>query len=84
MVSSYGFINTLSRHRPSRTVRYGVTVSAIAVMTFVRFLAPAYVAPFLLYIPVLLAVSLVSVGVSAPADAAPVHSSSKDTGWDLK
>ncbi|MCJ2015565.1 hybrid sensor histidine kinase/response regulator [Methylobacterium sp. J-076] len=31
---------------------------AIAVMTFVRFLAPAYVAPFLLYIPVLLAVSL--------------------------
>ena len=32
----------------------------------------------------LLAVSLVSVGVSAPADAAPVHSSSRDTGWDLR
>ncbi|WP_267425913.1 response regulator [Methylobacterium sp. GC_Met_2] len=58
MVSSHGFINTLSRHRPSHTVRYGVTVLAIAAMTFVRFLAPAYVAPFLLYIPVLLAVSL--------------------------
>ena len=34
---------------------------------------------------VLLAVSLVSVGVSAPADAAPSHTTSaKDTGWDLR
>ncbi|MFK5600655.1 response regulator [Methylobacterium sp. HMF5984] len=30
----------------------------VAITTFVRFLAPAYIAPFLLYIPVLLAVSL--------------------------
>ncbi|WP_244032722.1 hybrid sensor histidine kinase/response regulator [Methylobacterium sp. E-016] len=30
----------------------------VTFMTFVRFLAPAYIAPFLLYIPVLLAVSL--------------------------
>lgn len=34
---------------------------------------------------ILLAVSLVSVGVSAPADAASTRTSSaRDTGWDLR
>ena len=51
-------IGTLARRRPSPGIRYGVPLLLIAVMTFVRFLAPTYVAPFLLYIPVLLAVSL--------------------------
>ena len=38
--------------------RLGVTLLLIGASTFVRSLAPDYVAPFLLYIPVLLAVSL--------------------------
>ena len=51
-------IGTLARRRPSAPVRYGATLLGIGVMTIVRSLAPAYIAPFLLYIPVLLAVGL--------------------------
>ncbi len=58
MTSLYAIVVRFARQRPSPVVRYVVTLSLIAAMTFVRFLAPAYVAPFLLYIPVLLAVSL--------------------------
>ncbi len=58
MSSLHRLIGTLALRRPSPVVRYGVTLLLIAAMTFMRFLAPAYVAPFLLYIPVLLAVSL--------------------------
>ena len=54
----YAVVISLARHKASPVVRYGVTLTLIALMTFVRSLAPAYVAPFLLYIPVLLAVSL--------------------------
>ena len=58
MTSLYSLIGTLARHRPPPSVRHAATLSLIAAMTFVRYLAPAYVAPFLLYIPVLLTVSL--------------------------
>ncbi len=51
-------IGNLARRRPSAPQRYGVTLLLVAAMTFVRSLAPDYIAPFLLYIPVLLAVSL--------------------------
>ena len=58
MTSLYTLVVGFARQRPSSGVCYGLTLLLIALMTFVRFLAPAYVAPFLLYIPVLLAVSL--------------------------
>jgi len=46
-------------------------------MKFTRFSKPVAA--------LLLAVSLVSVGVTAPADAAPARTTSaKDTGWDLR
>ena len=44
-------IGTVALRRPSPVIDYGVTLLLIGIMTFVRFLAPAYVAPFLLYIP---------------------------------
>ena len=58
MTDLHRLIGPLAHQRPSPAVGYGGTLLLIAAMTFVRFLAPAYVAPFLLYIPVLLAVSL--------------------------
>lgn len=54
----HNLIGTVARRRSSRVIDYGVTLLFIGAMTFIRFLAPAYVAPFLLYIPVLLVVSL--------------------------
>ena len=51
-------IVSLARRRPVPPVRYGTTLLLIGAMTVLRSLAPAYVAPFLLYIPVLLVVSL--------------------------
>ena len=51
-------IGIVARRRPSALVRYGATLLLIGAMTFVRSLAPDYIAPFLLYVPVLLAVSL--------------------------
>lgn len=51
-------IGTLALRRPSPVICYGGTLLLIGAMTFVRFLAPTYVAPFLLYIPVLLVASL--------------------------
>ena len=58
MTSLHKLIGTLSLRRRSPVTDYGVTLLFIGAMTAVRFLAPAYVAPFLLYIPVLLVVSL--------------------------
>jgi hypothetical protein len=58
MSGLHDLIGILTRHRPSAGVRYGIPLLAVGVMTFVRYLAPTYVAPFLLYIPVLLAGSL--------------------------
>ena len=58
MGTSYGMIGTLALRRPSPAKDYGATLLLIGAMTFVRYLAPAYVAPFLLYIPVLLVASL--------------------------
>ena len=58
MVNLHDVIVSFARRRPSPPVRYGTTVLLIGVMTFLRSLAPAYVAPFLLYIPVLLVVGL--------------------------
>ena len=58
MSSLHRLIGTIARYRPSPGIRYGVSLLLVASTTFVRFLAPAYIAPFLLYIPVLLAVSL--------------------------
>ncbi|MCJ2060178.1 response regulator [Methylobacterium sp. J-048] len=58
MSSLHKLIGTVARRRHSSVIDYGVTLSLIGTMTFVRFLAPAHVAPFLLYIPVLLVVTL--------------------------
>ena len=58
MTDLHKLIGTLARRRPTPLARYGLTLLLIGVMTFIRSLAPAYVAPFLLYIPVLLAVSI--------------------------
>ena len=58
MTSLHRLIGTYALRRPSLVVSYGLTLALIGAMTFVRALAPAYIAPFLLYIPVLLAVSL--------------------------
>ncbi|MCJ2080291.1 response regulator [Methylobacterium sp. J-090] len=58
MSSLHKLIGTVALRRPSPVTDYGVTLLLVGAMTFVRFLAPAYVAPFLLYIPVLLIVSL--------------------------
>lgn len=58
MSSLHNLIGTVAQRRPSPVTVYGVTLFIVGVMTFVRFLAPAHVAPFLLYIPVLLVVSL--------------------------
>ena len=58
MSSLHKMIGTLALRRPSPVTDYGVTLLLVGVMTFVRFLAPAHIAPFLLYIPVLLVVSL--------------------------
>ncbi len=58
MGSLHRLIGILARRRPSALVRYGSTLLLIGTMTLVRSLAPDYIAPFLLYIPVLLAVSL--------------------------
>ncbi len=54
MGSLHRLIGILARRRPSALVRYGSTLLLIGAMTFVRSLAPDYIAPFLLYIPVLL------------------------------
>jgi signal transduction histidine kinase/DNA-binding response OmpR family regulator len=58
MSSLHKLIGTVARRRSSPVTNYGITLLFVGAMTFVRFLAPAYVAPFLLYIPVLLVVSL--------------------------
>jgi hypothetical protein len=58
MSISHKLIGTLASRRPSPAVDYGVTLLLIGAMTFVRYLAPDYVAPFLLFIPVLLVASL--------------------------
>ena len=58
MSSLHRLIGTVALRRPSPVTSYGATLLLIGAMTFVRSLAPAYVAPFLLYIPVLLIVSL--------------------------
>ena len=58
MTSLHRLIGTLAARRLSPAICYGMTLTLVAVMTFVRYLAPDYIAPFLLYIPVLLAVSL--------------------------
>ena len=58
MSSLHKLIGTVARRRHSPVIDYGVTLLLIGAMTFVRFLAPAHVAPFLLYIPVLLVVTL--------------------------
>ncbi|MGH1590207.1 hypothetical protein ACRBEV_20075 [Methylobacterium phyllosphaerae] len=54
----HNLIGTVARRRHAPVTDYGVTLLFVGAMTFVRFLAPAYVAPFLLYIPVLLLASL--------------------------
>ncbi|MCJ2032760.1 hypothetical protein [Methylobacterium sp. J-068] len=56
MSSLHKLIGTVARQRHSPIIDYGVTLLFVGAMTFIRFLAPAYVAPFLLYIPVLLIV----------------------------
>src|SRR4051812_47674504 len=58
MSTLHRLIGKLALRRLSRVTIYGVTLLLIGAMTFVRFLAPAYVAPFLLYVPVLLVASL--------------------------
>jgi signal transduction histidine kinase/CheY-like chemotaxis protein len=58
MNSLHKLIGTVALRRPSPVTDYGITLLFVCAMTFVRFLAPAYIAPFLLYIPVLLVVSL--------------------------
>ena len=58
MSSLHKLIGTVARRRHSPVTDYGVTLLLVGAMTFVRFLAPAHVAPFLLYIPVLLVVTL--------------------------
>ncbi|MCJ2125215.1 response regulator [Methylobacterium sp. J-077] len=58
MSSLHKLIGTVARRRHSPVTDYGVTLLLIGAMTFVRFLAPAHVAPFLLYIPVLMVVTL--------------------------
>jgi signal transduction histidine kinase/DNA-binding response OmpR family regulator len=58
MSSLHKLIGTVARRRLSPVTDYGATLLLTGFMTFVRFLAPAYVAPFLLYVPVLLVVSL--------------------------
>ena len=58
MSISHRLIGTLASRRPSPAADYGVTLLLIGAMTFVRYLAPDYVAPFLLFIPVLLVASL--------------------------
>lgn len=58
MTSLHKLIGAVARRPHSPVTDYGVTLLLVGAMTFVRLLAPAYVAPFLLYIPVLLAVTL--------------------------
>ncbi|MCJ2067713.1 response regulator [Methylobacterium sp. J-030] len=58
MSSLHNLIGAVARRRHAPVTDYGVTLLFVGAMTFVRFLAPAYVAPFLLYIPVLLLASL--------------------------
>ena len=58
MTGLHQLIGTLARRRPSAWVRYGASLLLVGVVTFVRSLAPLYIAPFLLFIPVLLAVGL--------------------------
>lgn len=58
MTGLHRLIGILARRRPSAPQRYGATLLLIGAMTVVRSLAPNYIAPFLLFIPVLLAVSL--------------------------
>ena len=58
MTGVHDAISSLARRRLAPSVRYGATLLLIAAMTVLRSLAPAYIAPFLLYIPVLLVVSL--------------------------
>ncbi|MCJ2011688.1 sensor histidine kinase, partial [Methylobacterium sp. J-076] len=58
MSSLHKLIGTVARRRHTPVTDYGVTLLLIGAMTFVRFLAPAHVAPFLLYIPVLMIVTL--------------------------
>ena len=59
MSSLHKLIGTVARRRHSPVIDYGITLLFVGAMTFVRLLAPAHVAPFLLYIPVLLVVTLV-------------------------
>ena len=66
MTSLYKLIGSLARREPPLLARYGVPVLLIGVMTLLRSLAPLYVAPFLLYVPVLLVVSI-AVGWEAGA-----------------
>ncbi len=74
----YRLIGSLARRRPSLLARYGVPVLLIGVMTLLRSLAPLYVAPFLLYIPVLL---VVSIAVGWQAGAVSVVLSTAIAAW---
>ncbi|MCJ2024477.1 response regulator [Methylobacterium sp. J-067] len=58
MSSLHKLIGSVARRRHSPVTDYGVTLLLVGAMTFARFMAPAHVAPFLLYIPVLLVVTL--------------------------
>ena len=58
MGSLHRQIGTFALRRQSQATCYGTTLLMIGTMTFVRSLAPAYIAPFLLYAPVMLAASL--------------------------
>ncbi|MDX7951542.1 response regulator [Lichenihabitans sp. Uapishka_5] len=58
MSSLHKLIGTVARRRLTPLTRYGATLLLVGATTLLRYLAPAFVAPFLLYIPVLLAVSL--------------------------
>ncbi len=78
MTGVHGVISSLARRRPASPVRYGATLLLIAAMTALRSLAPAYVAPFLLYIPVLL---LVSLALGWDAGALTLAVSAAVAGW---
>ena len=54
----HSFLRYLSRQQISTTTRYGVPVVAICLMTMLRLVAPLDVAPFLLYMPVVVFVTI--------------------------
>lgn len=85
----HALLRYLSRRRSTPWTRYGLTVAILAAITLFRLVVPLNVAPFLLYLPVVIIAGLVSgreAGFLATALSAVASASfftGSEQGWTL-